>query len=102
MSDHERFEWHEDKAEANAKKHRVTFDDAAFVLKDDEADLYHLEEYDDKHSKGEDRYLTIGSHPARRSIVLVICWTRRHDEEGRVVTRIISAAGGPQREEAIC
>jgi uncharacterized DUF497 family protein len=78
----------------------VTFDDAAAVLADDEADRYHLEKYDDKHSMGEDRYATIASHPARRSIVLYICWTQRRKKGGRVVTRIISARRATQKERA--
>lgn len=91
MRYHHFFEWHEQKAETNEQRHRVTLDDAAAELADDLADRYHLERYDDKHRMGEDRYVTIASHPARRGLVLFICWTRRRIKGGRVVTRIISA-----------
>ena len=77
MRYHEFFEWDGEKAETNERKHRVTFEDAAAVLADDEADRYHVERYDDEHSMGEDRYITIASHPARRSVVLSISWTQR-------------------------
>jgi uncharacterized DUF497 family protein len=82
MRYHHFFEWDERKAETNERKHRVTFEDAAVVLADDQADRYHFERYDDKHSKGEDRYVTIASHSAKRSIVLFICWTQRREKGG--------------------
>lgn len=87
---HENFEWDEDKAEKNLKKHHVSFDDAALVLADEEGDTYHVDEYDRRHSEGEDRYVTTASHPEDRRIVLVIAWTDRSTEQVKV-TRIISA-----------
>jgi uncharacterized DUF497 family protein len=35
---HENFEWDEDKARINLKKHGVSFDDAALVLADGDGD----------------------------------------------------------------
>ncbi len=90
MRFHHDFEWDPEKAEINAKKHRVTFEDAAAILADDQADLYHIEGYDDEHSMGEDRFITIASDPTDRQIILRICWTERRKKE-HVVTRIISA-----------
>jgi uncharacterized DUF497 family protein len=87
---HDRFEWDDGKAEENARKHGVTFDQAAEVLLDLDGDRFHLEEYDDSHSEDEDRFITTASHPANRDIVLVICWTEREDRVGRL-TRIMSA-----------
>jgi uncharacterized DUF497 family protein len=52
MRFHHHFEWDPEKAEINAKKHRMTFEDAAAVLADDQADRYHIEAYDDEHSYG--------------------------------------------------
>jgi len=63
MQFHENFEWDQGKAAKNLKKHRVSLEDAAYVLSDQEADVYHIEEYDEKHSADEDRYLTTASHP---------------------------------------
>jgi len=90
MRFHHHFDWDAGKAKINAKKHNVTFVDAAAVLADDQADVYHVEGYDDEHSMGEDRFITIASDPADRQIILRICWTERRIE-GQVVTRIISA-----------
>jgi uncharacterized protein len=87
---HDSFEWDEDKAEKNLKKHRVSFDDAASVLADEEGDFYHVEEFDWKHSNGEDRHITTGSHPEDRRIVFRISWTNRFRGNERI-TRIISA-----------
>jgi uncharacterized DUF497 family protein len=67
----------------------VTFEDAAAVLADDRAELYHIEAYDDDHSMGEDRFVTIASDPADRHIILRICWTERRKKK-QSVTRIIS------------
>ena len=90
MTLHDNFEWDEDKAESNLKKHGVSFDDAALVLADEEADKFHVEEYDGQHSDGEDRYVTTASHPDDRGIVLIISWTDRSTADDKV-TRIISA-----------
>src|SRR5580704_19095966 len=87
---HEECEWDADKAKKNLVKHKVSFDDAMGVLCDEEGDVYHIEDYDDAHSIDEDRYLTTGSHPSDRSIILRIAWTDRSIGERRV-TRIISA-----------
>src|SRR5438132_6866963 len=94
---HDNFEWDEDKARKNAEKHRVSFDDAAFVLADEDGDVFHVEEYDQEHSSGEDRYLTTASHPDDRGIVLVIAWTDRSTERAKV-TRIISARAATPAE----
>lgn len=87
---HENFEWDEDKAQRNLKKHGVSFDDAALVLSDEDGAAFHVEEYDSGHSDDEDRYVTTASHPDDRGIVLVIAWTDRSTEDAKV-TRIISA-----------
>lgn len=87
---HDNFEWDEDKAHKNLKKHGVSFEDAALVLSDEDGDTFHVEEYNRRHSTGEDRYVTTASHPDDRGIVLVIAWTDRSTEHAKV-TRIISA-----------
>jgi uncharacterized DUF497 family protein len=43
---HDSFEWDQDKAQKNLKKHGVSFEDAALVLADEEGDRFHVEEYD--------------------------------------------------------
>jgi uncharacterized DUF497 family protein len=87
---HDEFEWDSVKAAGNRRKHGVTFEDAAAVLRDEQGDVYHVDKPDDAGSTGEDRYLTWGSHPDNRSLVLLVCWTDRSTDETRI-TRIISA-----------
>src|SRR3989442_1486117 len=93
---HENFEWDEDKAEKNFKKHGVSFDDAALVLSDEDGDTFHVEEHDDRHTE-EDRYVTTASYPDDRGIVLVIAWTDRSTEDAKI-TRIISARAATRGE----
>ena len=87
---HERFEWDATKARHNLRNHRVSFDDAATVLADERGSDLHVEEFDAAHSWAEERWITTGSHPADRIIVLRIAWAERADTSGHL-TRIISA-----------
>jgi uncharacterized DUF497 family protein len=97
MKLHDHFEWDPRKAETNRRRHEVTFDDAAAVLADEEGDVRHLEYSDDEHSYGEDRFVSIGSHPDDRSIVLSISWGDRSTAADRI-TRIISARVAASQE----
>ena len=94
---HERFEWDAKKADTNLKKHGIRFELAAEVLLEEEADRYHLEEYDEIHGYSEDRFVTTASHPRHRDLVLVISWIERDSEQGRT-TRIISARRATKSE----
>jgi uncharacterized protein len=82
------FEWGENKARENLRKHRVDFADAATVFEDDRA----LTVADDH--PAEERYVMIGMDALGR--VLVVVYTMRG---GRI--RIISArrATGHERAE---
>ena len=96
---HEHFEWDPQKAAANLVKHGVSFHDAAWVLADDFGDILHLEDFDERHSEvSEDRWITTGSHPLDRSLVLRIIWTEVGGRRSRSVTRIISARVATPRE----
>jgi uncharacterized protein len=99
MKRHHHFDWDPGKAESNARKHRVTFEDAEAVLSDDEPELYHVDRYDDKHSMSEDRFITIGSDPMDRKIILFISWTERR-RRGQILTRIISARRATRKERS--
>jgi uncharacterized DUF497 family protein len=94
---HWEVEWDEEKAEINLRKHGVSFDAAAEVLQDLEGDHFHFDRHDPSHSTGEDRYITTGSHPEDRRLVLVISWTDRSNDDARV-TRIISARKATKTE----
>ena len=74
------FEWDEDKAQANASKHGVSFAEASSVFGDPLAVTFD----DTVHSGDEDRYLTIGLSVAGRVVIV------SHTDRG-TATRIISA-----------
>jgi uncharacterized DUF497 family protein len=82
------YEWDPAKAQANVKKHRVTFEKAASVFLDPSA----LTFWDPDHSEGEDREITTGRSARHR--VLFIAHAPR---DGRV--RIISARKATRKEQ---
>lgn len=65
------FEWDEEKAKANVKKHRIGFDEATTVF----TDPFSITIHDPAHSADEQRYVDIGSSANRR--VLVVVYTER-------------------------
>ena len=48
-----RFEWDEEKNQINQKKHKISFETAAYVFEDEN----YIEMYDFEHSIEEDRYI---------------------------------------------
>ena len=77
-----RFEWDEEKAAWNLKKHKVSFEEAKTVFYDPNALLIS----DPEHSADEDRFIIMGI--SNKSKLLVVCHCYRENEE---VIRIISA-----------
>jgi len=65
------FEWDEEKAKANLKKHRVSFDEATTVF----LDPFSITIPDPDHSVEEQRYIDIGS--SDKGHVLVVVYTER-------------------------
>jgi len=84
------FEWDPEKAEANERKHGVSFPDASSVF----GDALALTFPDPDHSLGEYRFLTFGV--SRAGLLLAVSHAER---EGRV--RIISARETTRRERKI-
>lgn len=83
-----RFEWDDEKAAINLKKHGVAFEDAIYVFQDDNR----IELYDTEHSSdNEDRYIAIG----KVGTILFVVFTERKD-----ITRIISARKANARERS--
>ena len=82
-----RFEWDDEKAEANIANHRVTFYEAATVFCDPLSVIYD----DDEHSSDERRYLTIGRSASERFLIV------SYAERGEVV-RLISAREATPKE----
>lgn len=83
-----RFDWDERKAAGNLSKHGVSFNEAATVLGDSLGWTYP----DPKHSKSEQRWITIGLSDAGRILVV------SHTEENAEVIRIISARRATRKE----
>lgn len=82
------FEWDEEKAANNFKKHGVLFETAAKVFLDENR----IEIYDAVHSIDEDRYITIGL----AGEVLFVVYTER-----RPRIRLISARLATARERKL-
>ena len=78
------FEWDGRKAVANAKKHGVTFHEAASVFDDKLAVTFS----DPDHSADEDRSITFGLSQARR--LLVVSHTDRRDRVRVISSRLMT------------
>jgi uncharacterized DUF497 family protein len=87
------FEWDPRKAEANAAKHGVSFDEAVTVFLDSNA----LDGPDARHSKNEMRFLRMGRSADGR--VLMVAYTLRRSGDAETI-RIISARRASRRERA--
>ena len=74
------FEWDRSKANANRRKHKITFDEAASVFYDPLSATFP----DPDSSRTEERLVTIG-HSSRQRLLVVV-----HTEQGETI-RIISA-----------
>ena len=81
------FEWNGDKATSNVKKHGVSFAEATTIFGDPDA----LTIPDPKHSKDEERKITIGESYKRRILTTV------HTERGNNI-RIMSARPASKKE----
>ena len=75
-----KFEWDSRKADSNAKKHGVTFEEAGTVL----SDLLSITIPDPLHPGDEERWVTVGQSDRKRMLVVV------HTERDAVI-RLISA-----------
>ena len=76
------FEWDENKAGSNLKKHGVSFEEAQSVFMDENARIIP----DPEHSDAEDRFILLGISANVR--ILTVCHCYRQDEK---TVRIISA-----------
>lgn len=86
-----KFEWDAPKAQANLKKHQVSFEEAKSVFYDEFA----VQFFDEAHSADEDRFLMLGMSSSAK--LLIVCHCEREDGE---IIRIISARKATQRESA--
>jgi len=84
------FEWHEEKAKENFKKHKISFEEAKTVFNDPFLMTYP----DPDHSENERRYVNIGSSSKRR--VLIVIHTER-----KTNIRIISCRKATTNERRV-
>ncbi|MBS0184478.1 MAG: BrnT family toxin [Nitrospira sp.] len=84
------FEWDDEKAKANLKKHRVGFDEAITVF----TDPFSVTIPDPGHSADEQRYVDIGSSDKGR--MLVVVYTERNSN-----IRIISCRKATPSERTL-
>ena len=84
------FEWNEEKAKENLKKHRVSFTEAITVF----IDPFSFTIPDHDHSVEEQRYIDIGSSEKGR--VLVVVYTERNS-----IIRIISCRKATSSERKL-
>ena len=87
------FEWDEDKAEENLRKHGISFEEAQTVFNDPLA----ITIPDPDHSLAEDRFITIGLSNKRR--VLVAIYTERRQKIRLISARKASRAERNKYEE---
>jgi hypothetical protein len=86
------FEWDLIKAKQNLRRHRISFDRAAEVILDPLA----VSIFDQEHSEGEERWVTLGKDRRGSVLILVHTFLEVSTEECRV--RIISARKATKRE----
>jgi uncharacterized DUF497 family protein len=79
------FEWNPNKAKLNVRNHKVSFERAAEVFLDPLA----LSVFNEEHSDGEERWITIGKDS--REVVLVVVHMFREVATDESLIRIISA-----------
>jgi uncharacterized DUF497 family protein len=89
-----RFEWDENKNEANFAKHGVSFETAALVFEDPNRLLF-IERIED----GEERWHAIGS--VRSSFLFLTVVHTYTEEEAEAVVRIISARRATSQERQL-
>lgn len=88
------FAWDPEKAQANVRKHAITFEEAATTW----LDPFAIERPDPEHSEREERWLRIGA--SLRGALLVV-WSTDREAEGRIVIRIIGARRASTKEHEL-
>ena len=77
-----KFEWDNNKAQVNIKKHGISFNEASTVFLDEDAILFD----DPEHSMEEERFMLLGM--SNQAKMLIVCHCYRDTED---IIRIISA-----------
>jgi uncharacterized DUF497 family protein len=87
------FEWDPNKAKSNISKHKISFEDATSVFKDENA----ISIYDEVYSLNEDRWITIGIDQKTRTLVVVHTFITVDSNNFNI--RIISARKATKNEQ---
>jgi len=87
------FEWDENKARENLKKHKVSFEEAKTVFNDPLLITFP----DEEHSEAEDRYISIGTSAPNK--VLLVIHTERETAEDTLMIRLISCRKATASEQ---
>lgn len=86
------FDWDAAKAEANARKHGVSFENAMTVFRDPLA----VTVYDEEHSEQEERWVTVGR--AENGSTVLVVHTFTPTTPSNALVRIISAREATNKE----
>ena len=87
------FEWDPNKAKSNIEKHKISFEDATSVFKDENA----VSIFDEEHSSNEERWITIGMDIKTRALVVVHTFVTLNKSSCNI--RIISARKATKNEQ---
>jgi uncharacterized protein len=89
------FEWDKNKASANLRKHKVSFDEAKTIFADELLVTFP----DEIHSDNEERFVSIGT--SANSRILLLVHTENDVEENKIVIRIISCRKATNLERKV-
>ena len=87
------FEWDVNKARTNLSKHKISFEGATSIFRDEKA----ISISDEVHSKEEERWLTIGMDEVTRTIVVI--HTYMSIDKNNCNIRLISARKATKKEQ---
>jgi uncharacterized DUF497 family protein len=89
------FEWDRNKARTNLSKHKISFENATSIFRDEQA----ISVADEEHSDSEERWLTIGMDEVTRTLVVI--HTFMSIDENNCNIRLISARKATKKEQEI-
>jgi uncharacterized DUF497 family protein len=89
------FEWDVNKARTNLSKHKISFEGATSVFRDEKA----ISISDEEHSDDEERWLTIGMDEVTRTLVVIHTYILL--DENNCNIRLISARKATKKEQQI-
>ena len=89
------FEWDFNKAKTNLTKHKISFEDATSVFRDENA----ISLSDEEHNDFEERWVTIGMDKVTRTLVVI--HTIVSIDEKSYNIRMISARKATKKEQKI-